>query len=312
MSDRLVSPELLDVSSRIYVAPDRSHATVGGRRLDAASPRELRHLLADALYHELHAGLSLGENPLPFRLRDATFEEELGQAVPHQETTLHGRVRAVGDDAHVIELSGVRVRVPADQIRSDGPVTLGGAVKVANTSLRPALSPGFFVVEGAQARTSTDVLRVYVHITEWTAAAKIWHTALSYLEAHKVTYRAKVVSSKLLYPRRDALVVYLHKPDRHAAGGLADAVGDLPGVGTQTSVFARRLRPGVATAWEPRDPLSGTDRLSFGQHRASVLAKALVEAAGAAELSAGVLRGFLLEANIDPVDPSRNADAPDV
>lgn len=311
MSDHPVSPALLDASSRVHVAPDRSYATVGDRRIEAETARELRRLLSDALYHDLHAGLSLGEDPLPFRLRDAAFDEELAQAVPHQQTTLHGLVRAAGENAHVIELSGVRVRVPADQVHSDGPVTPGGVVGVANTSLRPALSPGFFLVEGTRPHRSADLLRVYVHITEWTAAAEIWRTALSYLEAHGVTYRAKVVSSKLLYPRRDALVVYLDQADRHSARGIADALVDLPGIGTQTSVFARRLRPGVATAWEPRDPLPGMDGLSFGQHRASVLAKALVETADATESFADVLHGFLLEANVDPADPSRNADSPD-
>ncbi|MFI9078331.1 T3SS effector HopA1 family protein [Streptomyces sioyaensis] len=311
MNDHPVSPALLDASSRVHVAPDRSYATVGDRRIEAETTRELRRLLSDALYHELHAGLSLGDAPLPFRLRDSAFEEQLAQAVPHRQTTLRGLVRAVGDDAHVIELGGVRVRVPADRIHADDAVSPGSVVGVGNTSLRPALSPGFFLVEGTQPHRSADLLRVYVHIAEWAAAPDIWHTALGYLEANGVTYRAKVVSSKLLYPRRDALVVYLDLQDRHAAQEIAGAVGDLPGIGTQTSVFARRLRHGVAAAWEPRDPSPGMDGLSFGQHRASVLAKALVETADATESFADVLHGFLLEANVDPADPSRNVDSPD-
>ncbi|MGW2329928.1 T3SS effector HopA1 family protein [Streptomyces sp. NPDC001700] len=310
MSDRPVSPALLDAAALVEVAPDLSWATVAERTIEADTPRELRRLLSDALYQELHAGLSTQE-PLPFRLREPAFEQDLAKVVPHRETTLHGPVRATESDTHVVELGGVRVRVPADRIRADGPVARGSVVGVVNTPLRPALSPGFFLVEGVRPHRSADLLRLYAHITEPTAAPEVWGTALTYLEERGVTYRAKVVSSTLLYPRRDALVVYLDERDRHAADGIADAVGGLPGLGGDTSVFTRRLRPGVATAWEPRDPSPGMDGLSFGQHRASVLAKALVETADAPGTLPQVLHDCLVAANVDPADPSRNADSPE-
>ncbi|UQA94434.1 T3SS effector HopA1 family protein [Streptomyces halobius] len=310
MSDIPVAPALLEAAA-VHVAPDRSWATVGERRIEAETPRELRRLLSDALYHELHAGLSLENGSLPFRLRDAAFEAELAKGVPHRRTTARGLVRETGRNAHVVDLGGVRVRVPADRVHADGTVSTGSVVDVVNTSMRPGLSPGFFLVEGERPHRSADLLRVYLHITEWTAARTVWQTALEHLEARQCTYRAKVVSSKLLYPRRDALVVYLDERDAHAARGLAEAVGDLPGLGTETSVFTRRLRPGVAMAWEPRDTSPGMGSLSFGQHRASVLAKALVETADRPGSFAEVLHDRLVEANIDPADPSRNADSPD-
>ncbi|MFI1254189.1 T3SS effector HopA1 family protein [Streptomyces netropsis] len=311
MSDIPVSPTLLDAAGLVQVAPDRSSATLGERNIEADTPRELRRLLSDALYNELHAGLSMEGKTLPFRLRDAEFEEELAKGVPHRQTTVRGLVREVAEDTHVVELGGVRVRVPAERIHADDAVSPGSVVSVVNTPLRPGLSPGFFLVEGTRPHRSVDLLRVYIHITEWTAARKVWQAALDHLESHKLTYRAKVISSKLLYPRRDALVVYLDQRDSHAAEGLAEAVGDLPGIGTETSVFTRRLRPGVAVAWEPRDPAPGMGSLSFGQHRASVLAKALVETADAPGSIAEALHDALVEANVDPTDPSRNLDSPD-
>ncbi|MGX1975453.1 T3SS effector HopA1 family protein [Streptomyces kronopolitis] len=311
MSDTPVSRALLDAAGLVHVAADRSSATVGERRIEAETPRELRRLLSDALYNELHAGLSMEDRSLPFRLRDAAFEEELAKGVPHQETTVRGLVRVTGDEAHVVELGGVLVRVPADRFRANGPVSSGRVVDVVNTSMRPGLSPGFFLVEGTRPHRSVDLLRVYVHIKDWSAARHVWQTVLDHLERHKLTYRAKVLSSKLLYPRRDALVVYVDQRDRHAAAGIADVVGGLPGIGEETSVFTHRLRPGVAMAWEPQDSTPGMDSLSFGQHRASVVAKALVEAADAPDSIAEVLHNQLVAANIDPADPSRNLGSPD-
>ncbi|GAA0617518.1 T3SS effector HopA1 family protein [Streptomyces crystallinus] len=309
MTGSRLAPRLVEAARGVTVAPDRSSATVGGKRIDADSSRELRRLLSNALYESLHAGLDLEDADLPFRLRDAEFERALAAAVPHAETVLRGPVHAVGESAYVVELGGVRVRVPADRIRTEGELAPGAVVAVANTSRRPALSPGFFLVEGTRPHRSADLLRVYVHITEWTAAPGIWRTALEHLEEHAVTYRAKIISSKHLYPRRDALVVYLDSASSHAATALADALGHLPGVGGDTSVFTRRLRPGVATAWEPRDSAVGMDGLSFGQHRASVLAQALIETAEDPSALAAVLHDRLTEANIDPADPSRNLDS---
>ncbi|MFJ8626474.1 T3SS effector HopA1 family protein [Kitasatospora sp. NPDC093550] len=322
MSDTPVSPALLAAAERVSVLPDRTGATVGKRRLEAETPRELRRLLSDALYHELHAGLDVEGGSLPFRLRDPEFEAELAKAVPHRETTLRGVLREVGEDTHRVEFGGVIVRIPAERVVVDGEsaagavttgaVTAGAVVGVLNTSLRPALSPGFFMVEGTRPHRSREVLRVYVHIESWRAARPVWHAALTHLEANGVTYRSKIVSSKLLYPRRDALVVYLDQQDREAVHGLAEAVGELPGLGSDTSVFTRRIRPGVSTAWEPRDPAPGMDGLSFGQHRASVLAKALVDTADAPDTFVRVLHGHLVAANVDPADPYRNLDSLDV
>ncbi|NUL04412.1 hypothetical protein HRW07_14495 [Streptomyces lunaelactis] len=312
MTGSHVSPTMLEAAHGITVAPDLSSATVGTKLIEADTSRELRRLLSNALYEGLHAGLDLEDTDLPFRLRDAEFERTLAAAVPHAETVLRGLVHAAEESAYLVELGGVRVWVPADRIRAEGDIAPGVTVGVANTSRRPALSPGFFLVEGTMPHRSADLLRVYVHITEWTAAPEIWRTALEHLEEHAVTYRAKIISSKHLYPRRDALVVYLDSRSQHAAQAFADAIGGLPGVGTDTSVFTRRLRPGVATAWEPRDSAAGMDGLSFGQHRASVLAQSLIETAEDPGALAGILHDHLVEANIDPADPSRNLDSVDL
>ncbi|MEU1277922.1 T3SS effector HopA1 family protein [Streptomyces sp. NPDC005805] len=304
------APELLRAGRSVRVLPDRSGATVGGRTIEADSPRELRRLLADALYQELHAGLDVADEGLPFRLRDPEFEKLLAEGVPHRATTLRALMAGPGTDTHLVELGGVRVRVPVDQVRGAEGAVPGSLVEVVNTPLRPALSPGFFLVEGTAPHRSAGLLRVYVHITDWTAAPAIWRTALHHLEDCGAVYRAKVVSSKYLYPRRDALVVYLDESSAHLAPGLAAVLGDLPGVGPETSLFTRRLRPGVATAWEPNDPAPAMRGLSFGQHRAGVLAEALVDTADDPDAFPRVLRTLLVRAGVDPEDPSQNVSPP--
>ena len=64
--------------------------------------------------------------------------------------------------------------------------------------------------------------------------------------------------------------------------------------------FVRRLAPGVGTAWEPSDTHPGRQGLSFGQHRATVLAAALVDAAGDDPVD-HIVTAFR-DAGIDPGD----------
>ncbi|MFD7552808.1 T3SS effector HopA1 family protein [Streptomyces sp. NPDC059578] len=78
-----------------------------------------------------------------------------------------------------------------------------------------------------------------------------------------------------------------------------------------TSVFARRLAPGVTVAGESDDSRPQTRGLSFGQHRAIVLTQALVRA-GPQPLSPARAADALREARIDPLAPYRNTGSPDV
>jgi hypothetical protein len=116
----------------------------------------------------------------------------------------------------------------------------------------------------------------------------------------------KMLSSPLLFPRRDALVVYLDQSDDAAAHGLARALEGLSGLAAETSPFTQRLARGIALADEPADPRREYRGLSFGQHRAQVVVEALLEAAVGGERTHEAVLRSLVEANIDPRDLSRN------
>lgn len=317
MSDVSLPTGLREAVRGVHVDRNQLTATVNGREVEADSPRQLRRLLANALYETLHTGQKPIEGPIPFRSRDAEFEGQLTAAVGHRFTSVPGRVQAVvppdadREALHLVALEGVRVWVPGRSLASDG-AAVGDLVTVSLAAARPALSPGFLMVYGTRVHRSAELLRVYLHIADPAHAPGIWGAVLARLEAAGGAYRAKVLSSREAYPRRDSLVVYLDSDSRQLAVDLADLVAGRPGMGEETSVFARRLGPGVAVAWEPKDGRPGMGGLSFGQHRASVVAEALVERAvdGADPAVAEALAAALLAANVDPADVSRNLDSP--
>jgi hypothetical protein len=263
--------------------------------------------------------MDLGERLRPRTLGDPPFQRLLAEAVPHSATVLEVPADRLGDpvgnDERRITLDGVRVLVPADAVNEEAVVPDGTGAGHAVLRLpagRPALSPGFYLVDGSTGRPrGGGLVRHYVHIEEAEEAPAVWNRLLTALEDSGVRYRAKVASLRLLYPRRDALVVYMGAHDA-ASVDLVAIADHLPGLGEATSVFAAQIAPGMATACEPSDPRPGMARLSFGQHRARAVADGLVEhaqnpTAGTAE--AAVCR-CLAAAGARPDAPWQNTAGP--
>jgi hypothetical protein len=192
-----------------------------------------------------------------------------------------------------------------------------GTVALRYPAARPALSAGFFLVDGSAGRLAGDrVVRCYLHVEDAGAAPAIWARVLRVLEDRAVRYRAKVSSSPMLYPRRDAIVVYLDEADAVSAE-LAAAAEGLPGLGRTTSVFVRELAPGVGLAVEPSDPRPRMGHMSFGQHRSYAVAEGLLEharasASGAApDVETAVCRA-LIRAGVRPDAPWQNLSGADL
>ncbi|MFW6695687.1 T3SS effector HopA1 family protein [Streptomyces sp. MAR4 CNX-425] len=261
------TPHLSPVLARVSVAAGLRHATVAGRDLHADNARELHRRLVNALYETFHSGHRPGETPAPL-VRDRAFEAELKAATPHT-TTLAAAPRA---GTGVVLVDGVRVRLP------DAPASPGEPVRLP--AHRPALSPGYFLVDGSRGRGAArrPVLRVYVHVGDPAEAVRTWRAVTRALEDSAVPYRAKVLSARPLYPRRDGLVVYLGPAAWRAAPLIVAAAppARTNGPHPRTSAFARAVAPGVALAWEPEDDRPGYRGMSFGQHRATVIADAVL------------------------------------
>lgn len=303
-----------DLLRQVSVDPGLDGAAVADETLDAEDVTALRRELPTLVYEVLHAGHRQRPGTLPFRIRDVAFERSLAAAVPH--TQLRAPVvpvplppGATPYPGHVlVERDGVRVWTPEPDVRPDA----DGQVRTTVPAARPGLSPGFFLIDSSAPRTlGGPVLRVYVHVTDAAAAPPVWATVVDHLERAGASYRAKVLSARSLYPRRDAVVLYLPATSWHLTDDLVDVLAGADGLGSPTSALARRLGPGLASAWEPEDPRDHAGGLSFGQHRASVLAHALIDAARAGtDPRATVVEAFL-DAGIDPDDVSRNVGSPD-
>lgn len=336
-----LAPRLREALATLRIGQDRRTVLVGERPVTGGTPRELRAALGAVLYDEWHAGLTLhareargGRNGAagPASRRDRAFEGRLIAATPHTLTPVDAVVRSGPEprgDTLLAELGRVLVRVPAASARTEGPAAPGRSVRLDLPAVRPALSPGFLLLDGPHGGLSggagRPVLRMYVHLTDPDAAPGVWRTLLAALAARSARYRAKVLSRPWSYPRRDALVVYLEEADAPLATHLADEVTGLPGVGTDTSVFAHEVAPGVALAWEPADGRPGRPAKSFGQHRAAAVAEGLLRYAHDPDSTDGFLRpaaadlagadavrevdSSLRAAAVDPAEPARNLDS---
>ncbi|MFF4944871.1 T3SS effector HopA1 family protein [Streptomyces rubiginosohelvolus] len=313
-----LAPRLVAALDLVDVRADGLEARVAGRTLSADSPRDLRGRLTNALYEEFHAGNGAHRrdaDAAPRRtLRDSALERRLAAAVPHPTTPVTGRLLEVGEGGElVVRLPEITARLTADRLIGPAAPVPGELVQVALEAARPALSPGFFYVMGSRALPVPvgPVRRLFLHARDADAAVGLWAAALAALEDAGARYHAKVLSDEDDYPRRDSVVVYLHGDHAPAERAVAAAVRDLPGLGGDTSLFTARLAPGVAAAWDPRDPRPGRDGMSFGQHRSFALATALVDhaqGAGAGDLADQVVRAFRA-AGIDPEHPENNLAA---
>ncbi|RSN30046.1 hypothetical protein DMC61_17555 [Amycolatopsis sp. WAC 04169] len=291
---------VLDMLRDVEVDSRANRAVVAGQVLQAGGRAELRAKLATALYDTLHVGTALEASVSP------GFRDRLAAAVPHELTRARGRVCSLATpDEVVIEIDGVRVRVPSSAVES--PVA-GAVTGVGINCARPNLAPGFFLVDGPPGHgleSGDHVLRIYLHLVEQGMATAAWHSALLLLGRLGVPYRAKV---SLYLPRRDALVLYLGRHAWPAAPGIVQELSSLRGLGAAVSAYAHRIADGVAVAWDPADSRPGHGGLSFGEHRSRIIADALL-APGTRE---DELARFLAEGNIDATGVFRNTTSPDL
>lgn len=290
-------------------------ATAYGRDLEADSPVKLTGKLASVLYNRAHVGRTDAKDvPTPRSWRTPDLDAAFGDALPHAATEMPVKLTAkpAGGWA-VLLIDGVRFRAPAAVV-PDG-VREGGTFPLTLPPARPALSPGFYLADGSRGRgrPGGPVLRVYLHLTSPDLAVKAWSVITAELEGAGVPWRAKVTSSPVLFPRRDAMVVYLGGEAWGAFRLVAGAAGALA-LPPETSLFAHRVADGVAIAWDPEDPRSGKGGLSFGEHRCGAVAEGLVKHAvgGTGMNLVQHVEASLLDAGVDPRAVWRNLASPEL
>lgn len=302
--------------------------TIGDEEpLEATSRAAVRGPLAAQLYELLHTGPRTdSEKGMPRSWRDQRLEDLLAAATPHPTTVRPADLALLPHRSGSLLLAlvdGVRFAIDHEalvdglppQVR-DGQVTeWTGPVRLPAT--RPGLSPGFFLVDGSTGRAAAEpVLRVYLHVTGAERAPAVWTSVVSFLEERQASYRAKIGSHASLYPRRDAMVVYLGRSSWGLVDELAAHAGALGGLGEETSLLTHRVGPGVGLAFEPEDRRTGWTRFSFGEHRCHAVVDGMLARAAASDAA---VRGSEAEAEVvaalrdagaDPAQPWRNTGSP--
>ncbi|GGO00657.1 hypothetical protein GCM10010116_01030 [Microbispora rosea subsp. aerata] len=303
---------LAETLDQVEIGADLRSATLGEREVTADNVRTFRGMLAGALYDLLHAGRPHREGPRRKSVRDPEFETALREMVPHQSS--RALVPVHPDAPAVVTLSGVRVRVPEERLAEEVETAGGRARWVSLPAVLPALSPGFLLVNGSLGAGLDQgrCLRLYLGVTEPQPVAGLWGAVLGRLEELRVPYRAKVLSARDLYPRRDAIVVYLGPRAWHAVPEIARAATAAGGLRPDVSTYVARLGDGIGWAWEPEDPRPQMRGMSFGEHRSHAIAAGLL-AHAAGEGPGGrdaAVADALRAAGVDPGRPHRNTGSP--
>ncbi|MFC8826787.1 T3SS effector HopA1 family protein [Streptomyces sp. NPDC057137] len=314
----LLSAGLRDALDAVRIAADGRTAWVGDDEITAESPPAMRFTLARTLYEVLHTGRGIRDRKAPKTLRAPEYETRIAEATPHPATVapaiLTERRTAAG--RRVVEIDGLRLGVPDSVSLRETGRTVGDparpVVLMTLPSARPLISPGFFLVDSGKGRTGGgDLLRMYLRVADAEQGPVLWNAVLSTLESRSAIYRAKIISNPASLPRNDGMVVYLSSEswgvvDALTESALATGLPDGP-----SPAFAHVVAPGVTAAWEPKDDRAGMRGLSFGEHRAHVVARAFVAAAeqGRERPTVAELSAACAAANVDPADPARNLDS---
>ncbi|MBM7167702.1 hypothetical protein JQK87_04625 [Streptomyces sp. G44] len=297
---------------QVHVAPGGLKAETAGEVYEADTYQALSRKLATTLYQTLHTGR---DKPLDASMRtwrEPAFDAALDEATGPRTSPVSGRVLATGEDHLVVDLDGLRVRVPSSAATLQSP----DRAEVRVPSARPALSPGFFLATSSVPQTThgSTTLRLYAHLDNPDAAPEVWRTLVALLEDARIPWRAKISSSRLLYPRNDAVVVYLPRPGWRKARAIAQSLQDTGLLAAGTSPFTRPITDSVSCAFEPDDQRPSRQELSFGQHRTQVFAEALVKHAALPHAEQESVQELIvtafIDAGIDPSEPARNLSSP--
>ncbi|MGQ4515049.1 T3SS effector HopA1 family protein [Streptomyces sp. DW26H14] len=274
------------------------------------SPRKAATELGALLYKTAHARLDRHDDLAPRTFSDPEFDRLFHDAAGERTTLREVTVEREEGEHTVVVLDGVRVAVPRESVSREGDTTC-----VRMSWARPALSPGFFFLTSCATpmpRRTGGTLRLYAHVADPGLAPALLARTAGFLEQRGLPWQAKASSNRHLYPRTDAVVVYLPRVSWNAARDLAQSLESGGDLAKGTSAFTQPLTGSVGAAFEPVDKRPGREGLSFGQHRTGVLAEALVTHATATDgqTLVGRVVAMFNDASIDPLNPARNLSSP--
>lgn len=301
---------LLSRIEQVTVDGETAEALVDGERLRAATPVALERDLGAYVYGTFHAGSTStsGDEYIPALMEDPELELRLAEAtaVKQRVAQLALLDRAPDGSGIIVSLQGVRVFVDRANVVAEN----GHFARVRVPSVESRLSLGFlFFTSSVGSGSGSRLLRLYRHLANADEAVETWSAFTAWAEERALPLRAKISSRRSGLPRRDALVVYLPS---EAWGSVPELAAHLSSDRPQapTSLFARRIAPGVAASWEPMDPARPRGDISFGEHRSNAIARGVVQGGADPEQRRRAVWRELITVNVDPTAVHRNLDSP--
>jgi HopA1 effector protein family len=288
------------IASSVHLDLERRTVTVGAAESHHAERRDLLRDLGTYIYSAFHVGHPHEDGPAG-EGRDEAYEEELVARYADRTTVRQVDVHEVSRDEAIVTYLGLRVRVPLDTVKISG-----GVASLPIPLISPALSPGFALARGPVDLAQGDpTVRVYFAARSRETGTVIFDRVLAAL-AGRQRWHAKVASQTAVYPRSDAVTVYLDASEVSAIPLLLKATGDSRDVKAPRSWFALPLEAGASLAWDPQKR-----GVSFGQHRARVIAQILM-AQAEGTWSSREMRSTCLDKGIDPDNIWRHPTSPDL
>ncbi|MWV32044.1 T3SS effector HopA1 family protein [Rathayibacter iranicus] len=232
------------------------------------APRTAEEWASD-VYREFHSGATTQlVFPAKAEMHDARFSRLVMEATPAPESWVNSVSPAPTGTGALVQLNGLRISLDARRVR-----TIHGRAELRLPRLRPFVSPGYIYYANPAIADLRAFWRVYVSVERIGDALNFWSRGLR--AAKRLVgdrFHAKIASMPILYPRRDAIVFYLEDLDEDAVAAFGRV---LSGDRAPVSRFTRHIAPGVGIAHEPNAAQAAGSPVSFGQHRASVLAQLL-------------------------------------
>lgn len=303
-----------DILSKLVWEERDNPPEFDGRALDGTTFKSWMGSLAVRLYTAIHSGQDGMPEGSDF---DYAFDTE-SEMIISSATPMKWRyvdcpvvLRPTNLSGLVVYSQGLRVFVPENRVKVDK----GDVAKIRMTAIETRLSAGFvfFNSTDSVAEGSGRILRLYLNEPSIDAAVESWRTIMAWQQEAGVRLRAKILSRRNQYPRRDAIVVYFNQNSWSHLRDLLRVLTERRSDRLETSTLCQRVGPGLSIAWEPYDPEGvGRRSISFGEHRTETIAKALLMNWWVDEGFQERVIAHLEQANIDPDNVWRNLDSPDL
>lgn len=304
--NRSMATVLHEIEPQVHLDLDAGTVRIGSVDAQHDEQRELLRELGGLLYEHHHVGHHVTDGLDVSASRDTAYENTLAERLSHRTNRFRVPLHQIDAKQAVVEHMGLRTRVPRSHVHA----VRDESADLDVPMLSPALSPGFALARGPKEPTDGGpMLRLYLGSGTRDDATTVFLGVLDVLHGRH-RWQAKVASQARLYPRSDAVTVYLHPDELDALTSLVSVARRPLAAVAPRSAFTLPIADGVGCAWEP-EAGGRPGSVSFGQHRARALAQLLIARADGTWRD-GDTEAACRDRGIDPQNIWRNVTSPDL